>query len=166
MALAGDRVHWMRLTPDAHGSYINGDWRVVPVSTMGTPRLYFASQVLPSGKVWVLGGEYSGIGLAENVTGSGEIFDPATNSWTAAAPFPSQPDCLRVAQFNALTSSGSPVITNIDSPEQWQPGWLVEGPGIPANASIVSVNSPNQIQISGNATSSGGSCLRLSRPAV
>src|SRR6516165_7567234 len=49
---------WMRLTPDATGSYINGTWSLL--APMSTPRLYFASEVLPNGKVWVLGGEYSG----------------------------------------------------------------------------------------------------------
>jgi len=159
MVEAGDRVHWMRLTPDAHGSYVNGSWQSLPQSVMGTPRLYFASQVLPSGKVWVLGGEYSGIGLAQNVTGSGEVFDPATNRWAPIAPFPSQPDCVRVSQFNAVVTAASPVISNIDAPEDWQPGWLVLGPGIPAGAVIVKVDSLNQIEISRNATGSGGTSL-------
>src|SRR5215471_14420218 len=42
---------WMKLTPDSSGSYINGTWSTV--AAMSTPRLYFASEVLPSGKVWL-----------------------------------------------------------------------------------------------------------------
>src|SRR5262245_25159322 len=46
---------WMKLTPDATGSYINGTWSLLAASP--TPRLYFASQVLPDGRVFVVGGE-------------------------------------------------------------------------------------------------------------
>src|SRR5579871_2038999 len=47
---------WDRLTPDIHGSYINGTWDTI--SSMINDRLFFSSQVLPSGKVYVAGGEY------------------------------------------------------------------------------------------------------------
>ena len=55
MVEENDIIHWMRLTPDAQGNYINGDWTTNPISAMSTPRLYFASQVLPSGKGLGLG---------------------------------------------------------------------------------------------------------------
>ena len=51
---------WYRLTPNSSGSYINGTWTTL--ASMGTARLFFASNVLTSGKVMVLGGEYSGAG--------------------------------------------------------------------------------------------------------
>jgi len=50
---------WMRLTPDVRGGYILGRWSAR--ASMSIPRLYFASHVLPNGKVWLLGGEYSRI---------------------------------------------------------------------------------------------------------
>src|SRR5690349_9487526 len=50
--------NWMRLVPDATGSYVQGTWS--NLAPMSTPRLYFASHVLQNGKVWVLGGEYTG----------------------------------------------------------------------------------------------------------
>src|ERR1017187_8588067 len=55
---------WDRLTPDAHGSYVNGTWsRIAP---MNDSRIYFASQVLKDGRVFVAGGEYgSGGSFAE-----------------------------------------------------------------------------------------------------
>jgi len=53
---------WVRLTPSAKGSYADGTWS--PLASMSTQRLYFASHVLPNGKVWILGGEYSGPFLA------------------------------------------------------------------------------------------------------
>src|SRR5271168_4104377 len=48
---------WDRLTPDATGSYVNGTWTTT--SKMASDRLFFSSQVLPSGKLYVAGGEYS-----------------------------------------------------------------------------------------------------------
>src|SRR5689334_6563682 len=53
---SSDYQTWMRLTPDAQGSYVNGTWSLT--SKMIGSRLDFASQVLPSGKLWVMGGEY------------------------------------------------------------------------------------------------------------
>ena len=74
---------WAKLSPDSAGNYINGTWS--SMASMGTKRLYFASNVLPSGKVFVLGGEYSSAG---SITNTGEIYDPVANTWTVTAPFP------------------------------------------------------------------------------
>jgi hypothetical protein len=77
---------WQRLSPSSTGSYVDGTWSAL--ASMSKQRLYFASQVLPSGKVWVLGGEYSsapGSPLAQNITNTSEIYDPLTNTWTSAA---------------------------------------------------------------------------------
>jgi hypothetical protein len=62
---------WMKLTPDATGSYINGTWSVL--ASGPTARLYFPSQVLPDGRFWLAGGEYSGPGLLANWSNTGEI---------------------------------------------------------------------------------------------
>jgi hypothetical protein len=77
---------WYKLTPDAHGSYANGTWS--QVASMNNPRLFYASDVLPSGKVFVVGGEYSGPAGAQNETNTGEIYDPAADSWTPIPNFP------------------------------------------------------------------------------
>ncbi|MDI1354012.1 MAG: T9SS type A sorting domain-containing protein [bacterium] len=72
----GDRIGnmWNKLSPDINGSYINGTWsRACP---MKDTRLYFSSQILKSGKIYVAGGEYGSGG------GFGEIYDPLSNSWT------------------------------------------------------------------------------------
>lgn len=79
---------WMRLKPDIHGSYINGTW-VQDINPMNLARLYFASNVLSSGKVWVLGGEYSGSTLSQNITPQGEIWDPLANVWSPITSYPS-----------------------------------------------------------------------------
>jgi hypothetical protein len=77
---------WFALTPDASGNYANGTWS--QLASMSTQRLYFASNVLPSGKVFVLGGEYSGPNLVQNITNTGEIYDPVHNTWSSITPYP------------------------------------------------------------------------------
>ena len=69
-------VIWDRLTPDSLGSYINGTWS--QIAPMNYSRLYFASQVLKDGRVFVAGGEY-GTG-----TTKAETYNPLTNTWTMA----------------------------------------------------------------------------------
>src|SRR5205823_2266186 len=76
---SGVTKSWFKLTPDTSGSYTNGTWS--SLADMSLERLYFGSNVLPSGKVFVLGGEYSGpLGL-QNIVNTGEIYDPVTNTW-------------------------------------------------------------------------------------
>lgn len=86
MVQGADSKSWSKLTPDSTGSYANGTWS--SMASMGTARLYFASNVLPSGKVFVVGGEYSGSTLASNWTNTGEIYDPVANTWTPITSFP------------------------------------------------------------------------------
>src|SRR5947209_6270683 len=59
-----DGQTWMKLTPDAYGSYVNGTWTTVAPGLQ--PTIYFASQVLPDGRFWLVGGEYTGPGLLPN----------------------------------------------------------------------------------------------------
>jgi hypothetical protein len=146
--------NWMRLTPDIHGSYINGGWTSNPINPMSLRRLYFASQVLQDGRVWVLGGEYTGPFLDPNIDPSGEIWDPLTNSWSDTAPYPNQAGGCgrRTVTSSAGITTGSNVITGIYSTSRFQVGWTVTGAGIPAGTSVVSVDSPSQVHISQNAT--------------
>jgi hypothetical protein len=67
-------ANWYRLTPDIHGSYVNGTWTTL--ASMVDSRLYYASQVLTNGRVFVAGGEY-GTGKC-----SGEVYDPLLNAWS------------------------------------------------------------------------------------
>src|ERR1700722_7376424 len=113
---------WMRLTPDATGNYANGVWTLSPISPMSTGRLYFASQVLPSGKVWVLGGEYSGPNLDLNDAATGEIYDPVMNTWSPIAPYPNQVACpgATVTSY-ASVAVGSNIVTGIASTARFLP---------------------------------------------
>jgi|GEM_PF-852350 len=66
--------------PDIHGSYINGTWKQLP--SMNFNRLFYASQLLTNGNVFVAGGEYGAGGE------HGEIFDPLKDIWTWIYPDP------------------------------------------------------------------------------
>ena len=68
---------WDKLTPNAQGSYIGGTWSTI--APMYDTRLYFSSQVLMDGRVYVAGGEYGTGGTA------GEVYDPVANTWTRTA---------------------------------------------------------------------------------
>jgi hypothetical protein len=64
-----------KLTPDVNGSYANGTWS--SIAPMSKTRLYYSSQVLKDGRVYVAGGEYGTGGSA------GEMYNPLTNTWTS-----------------------------------------------------------------------------------
>src|SRR5262249_14283157 len=91
MILGGGDVatskNWYKLTPDANGSYVNGTFS--PRAPMSLERISFPSNVLPSGKVFVMGGEVSGPTIVPNWKNKGELYDPVTASWT---PLPNHPD--------------------------------------------------------------------------
>ncbi len=65
---------WYKLTPDTNGSYITGTWSTL--ASAHYTRLYYSSDVLRDGRLFVAGGEYG--------TGSltAEAYDPVTNAWT------------------------------------------------------------------------------------
>ena len=77
---------WWKLTPDSHGSYIDGTWSQIASMPAAYTPLYFASAVLPDGRMIVEGGEYIG----ENAVWSNEgaIYNPVTNTWASVAPPP------------------------------------------------------------------------------
>src|SRR5437588_870351 len=77
-------VDWWRLTPDNHGSYVNGTWSQIASLPAGYGPLYFASAVLPDGRVVVEGGEYNF--CVPVWTNKGAIYDPVANSWTPVSP--------------------------------------------------------------------------------
>jgi hypothetical protein len=144
----------MKLTPDDRGSYINGAWTTLASEPIA--RLYFASQILPDGRLFVAGGEYSGPGLAPNWSNTGEIYDPLTNTWTPINPYPNQPGCPRLSYITGNLTTGSAQITGI---YPYTSGLLVgkavvfdSASGIPAGATIVGIDSPSQITISAPAT--------------
>ncbi len=74
----GDGNLWDKLTPDIHGSYINGTWSTI--AAMQRTRIFFSSQMLMDGRVYVAGGEYGTDGTQAGA--HGEVYNPLTNAWT------------------------------------------------------------------------------------
>jgi hypothetical protein len=145
-----DGQNWMKLTPDAQGSYVNGTWTTLAPSLL--PAIYFASQVLPDGRFWYVGGEYTGPGLLPNWGNRGEVYDPVANRWTPIASFPDQPDCGYLYYVTGDQRAGSTRISNVyPQTAGIQAGWAVYGAGIPNGATIVSVEQ-NSFRISAAAT--------------
>jgi hypothetical protein len=79
-------ANWYKLTPDAFGSYINGTWSQAASLPAGYAPLYYASAVLPDGRIVINGGEYNFGRTAETTLGA--IYDPVANAWTSLAPPP------------------------------------------------------------------------------
>jgi len=76
--------NWYRLIPTNTGNYINGTWKqTAPMQSSYAP-LYFASAVLPDGRVLVEGGEYNN--FQGNETNMGSIYDPVADKWTVVNP--------------------------------------------------------------------------------
>ncbi len=77
---------WWKLTPDSHGSYVNGTWSQIASMPAGYAPLYFASAILPDGRMIVEGGEYN---VEDAVwTNQGAVYNPVTNTWASVAPPP------------------------------------------------------------------------------
>jgi hypothetical protein len=74
---------WYRLVPDNTGSYINGTWKNAGALPTGYNPLYFASAVLPSGRVIIMGGEYNN-GTAVWTT-KGAFYNPLANTWSSVS---------------------------------------------------------------------------------
>ena len=66
---------WDLLKPDSKGDYSKGTW--TSTSAMKDDRLYFSSQMLMDGRIYVAGGEY-GSGKS-----TAEVYDALTNIWTS-----------------------------------------------------------------------------------
>jgi hypothetical protein len=79
---------WWTLTPDKKGKYATGKWSSkASVMPSGYSPLFFASQILPDGRMIMNGGEYNNTSGCNSVwTNKGALYDPVANSWTTVAP--------------------------------------------------------------------------------
>jgi hypothetical protein len=76
--------NWYKLTPDINGSYTDGSWSAIAPLPSGYAPLYFASQILPDGRLIINGGEYNFCSPVWTTLGA--IYDPLADSWTPVAP--------------------------------------------------------------------------------
>jgi hypothetical protein len=116
---------------------------------------------LQDGRVWLLGGEYTGPYFDPNIAPSGEIYDPVKDTWSPITPYPTEARANFCGHRNVTSdvqlTAGSPVVTGIYSTDRLTSGWTITGNGIPAGATVVSVDSATQVTISANATLTGPS---------
>jgi hypothetical protein len=79
---------WFILTPDIHGSYVNGTWSVTGHLPTGYAPIYFGSQVLLNGRQVVIeGGEYNnGQAVWTNMGAIGTITPWGNVSWVLNSP--------------------------------------------------------------------------------
>ncbi len=137
---------WYKLTPDARGSYASGTWSALAPMQSGYAPLYYASAVLPDGRVIVEGGEYNCDPVCTSVWQTqGAIYDPASNAWTAVSP-PSGwttigdamgivlgdgtyflSDCCskRTAKFNPASLTWTPFGTGFQGTTNDEAGWVL-----------------------------------------
>src|SRR6476620_4060761 len=116
---------WHRLNPDINGSYQNGSWDVPGFTVADMPNgndpsfgcvncpytpLFFASAVLPDGRVVVIGGEYNG--GPPVWTNIGFMYDPVANSWSSQLTVPFPGGQVGDAQSTILTN-GTMLLANI-----------------------------------------------------
>jgi hypothetical protein len=116
--------NWYAYTPGSRG-YANGSW--TSLASEPTSRLFCGSVVLNNGNVLVLGGEFAGDAPHGN-SGSGDIYDSLTNTWSAMAPFPTGSfgdDSLQVLPDGTVMAtdpnSGNTYIYD-PSTDTWQSG--------------------------------------------
>ena len=107
-------IDWWKLTPDINGSYVNGTWTQLASLPSNYGPLFFASAVLPDGRVIVEGGEQN---FAQYVwTNKGAIYDPLQNVWTPVNP-PSGWTSIGDAQ-SVVLNNGTFMMANCCSTQQ------------------------------------------------
>ncbi|HEX5282996.1 MAG TPA: Ig-like domain-containing protein [Bryocella sp.] len=132
MCQAGEQgTAWNRLTPK-NGSYANGTWTALQSLPQPSPNppgygpLYYASGVLPDGRVFVIGGEYNNgyLGCATPPppvnncpTTLGYVFDPTANGGTGQWSGPISVPAAYVGSDNQSITlkDGTTLIADIDS---------------------------------------------------
>jgi hypothetical protein len=105
---------WWRLTPDAYGRYDSGTWSLLASLPAGYSPLYYASAVLPDGRVIVEGGEYNFFIPGNNTLGA--IYDPTTNVWTSVVG-PKSWCCISDAP-SVVLANGQFMLANGDTRQQ------------------------------------------------
>ena len=98
--------------------------------------------MLQDGRLWLLGGEYTGNPFVAHFSNTAEIYDPLTNSWSPAAPIPRRasatiPACCLTAEessldrsaaqqlvYNIATNTWGPAIPKVYNDRSDEEGWV------------------------------------------
>lgn len=174
---------WWALTPDITGSYQNGTWAQMKSMLGGYSPLYYASAILPDGRLAMLGGEYN-FGTAD-WTNLGAIYTPKTNSW-ATLKAPSGWTTVGDAQ-SVILSNGTMMVANCCTTQEallnaktktWtatgtgkadvndEEGWtlLPSGKVLTVDANNNNTNSEIYDPATGSWTSAGSTIVQLEDP--
>ena len=88
----------------------------IPTGSLNIPRYHHTATLLPNGKVLVVGG-YTGTGPRPDITSSGELYDPATGTWSLTGSL----NIPRVLHTTTLLPNGKVLvaggITNTTPPD-------------------------------------------------
>jgi hypothetical protein len=79
---------WWGLTPNDFGDYSAGTWKQLATMPANHKPTYYASAVLPDGRVIIAGGEYNATckDASRNCDNLVSIYDPVSDIWTAVTP--------------------------------------------------------------------------------
>ncbi|MFK4652846.1 hypothetical protein ABIF97_002780 [Bradyrhizobium japonicum] len=114
-----DTPDWYKLTPNASGSYIDGTWTKIASMQAGYGPKFFASAVLPDGRVIAEGGEYNMGGSADWGL-KGSIYDPMAGplgTWTPVQP-PAGWGTIGDAQSTVLANGKFMMASCCDTPSR------------------------------------------------
>jgi hypothetical protein len=151
-------VFW-KLTPDIHGSYINGSWSQIP--DLNYAPYAFSGAVLADGRLLVEGGEYTGLYENFTLTAQGAIYSPYTNEWSNVNPpagwinIGDSPNTVltngnfligqklteAMAVLNPATMTWTPVVARGKSDFNAEEGWTLLPNGFVMTADVQ--NAPN-----------------------
>lgn len=115
---------WFMLVPDNTGNYVHGTWEVIPPMPNNYAPLYYASAVLPEGRVFIEGGEYNGSSPKQVDENLGMILEEGSSglSWlplTAPSGFTHIGDASSILLPNdPVTGHGRLLVGNCCSWEQ------------------------------------------------
>jgi len=78
-------IRGFKLIPDAYGDYTKGTWHATSIDAGTYNPTFYASAVLPDGRVAMAGGEYD---PGDTQHRKGVIYDPVKDSWTFLPELP------------------------------------------------------------------------------
>lgn len=139
---------WFKLTPNGN-DYANGNWSTL--APMNEARLFSTTTMLPSGKVFGIGGEYP------IFSGTSEVYDPVANTWTPKALITTPATNTKRAGVITGASNTTPiVITTTGTTAALTSGVSVTISGITGNTNAngtwpISNVTPNSFTLTGRA---------------